>query len=114
MELKISKWRIRDVGRGTQRRNQPTGGGEWRPTHGWAHLKRADFGRSGTRYSVKWRIAAPGRAIALECTAAVANQEFVAEDDTGPTYWEGAVTYSGSAGGVGYLEMTGHEKAVKF
>jgi hypothetical protein len=35
------------------------------------------------------------------------------EDDAEPTYWEGAVTYSGSATGVGYLEMTGYGKPPK-
>ena len=35
------------------------------------------------------------------------------DDKTGPSYWEGAVTYSGSANGVGYLEMTGYDKPVR-
>jgi predicted secreted hydrolase len=87
------------------------------------HLKRADFElhpleywtspKTGARYPVKWRISVPGMGIALECEAAVANQELVSEDETGPTYWEGAVTYSGSANGVGYLEMTGYGKAMR-
>jgi predicted secreted hydrolase len=38
----------------------------------------------------------------------------VSQDDISPTYWEGAVTYSGSSPGVGYLEMTGYGQAVKF
>jgi predicted secreted hydrolase len=50
----------------------------------------------------------------LECAAAIPDQELVSEDDAGPTYWEGAVTYSGSAIGVGYLEMTGYGKTVRF
>jgi len=52
--------------------------------------------------------------VALECAAAVRGQELVSEDDSVPTYWEGAVTYSGSSAGVGYLEMTGYGKPVKF
>jgi predicted secreted hydrolase len=88
------------------------------------HLKRADFAlepleywsspKTGARYPVRWRIAVPGMGVKLECAAALPNQELVSEDDIGPSYWEGAVTYSGSAEGVGYLEMTGYGKAVRF
>jgi predicted secreted hydrolase len=62
---------------------------------------------------VKWRISVPSKGVVLECAAAVRGQELVSEDDSSPTYWEGAVTYSGSSAGVGYLEMTGYGKAVK-
>ncbi len=83
------------------------------------HLRRSDFSlvptawwtsrETGARYPVQWRIAIPALEIALECAAAVPGQELVAGQETsGPTYWEGAVTYSGSAGGAGYLEMTGY------
>jgi len=87
------------------------------------HLKRADFDlqpleywtspKTGAKYPMKWRIAVPSMGIALECTAAVRGQELVADDDAGLTYWEGAVTYSGSSPGVGYLEMTGYSGPVK-
>ena len=95
------------------------------------HLKRADFAlqpidwwtspRTGTRYPVKWRIAVPSQHLALECRAAFPAQELVAEDGSSPTYWEGAVTYSGTAPGiptgtthgVGYLEMTGYDKPMR-
>lgn len=66
--------------------------------------------RTGARYPVKWRITVPSLKIALECAAAIREQELVAEDRSGPTYWEGAVRYTGSAEGVGYLEMTGYGK----
>lgn len=88
------------------------------------HLRHADFDlqpveywtspKTAAQYPVKWRISIPSLGLALECLAAVPDQELVSEDDTGPTYWEGAVTYSGSSKGVGYLEMTGYGKAVKF
>jgi predicted secreted hydrolase len=42
----------------------------------------------------------------------VRDQE-LAEGNDGNTYWEGAVTYSGSQHGVGYLEMTGYTSPVK-
>jgi predicted secreted hydrolase len=87
------------------------------------HLKRDEFGlrpvefwtspKTGGRYPIYWRIEAPSLQLDLECRAALAGQELVSGDDSTPTYWEGAVTYSGSANGVGYLEMTGYGKAVK-
>ena len=68
---------------------------------------------TGARYPVKWRITLPARHIALECDAAIPDQELLAEDAAGPTYWEGAARYSGWAEGVGYLEMTGYRKAIR-
>lgn len=88
------------------------------------HLKRADFDlqpleywtspKTGAKYPVKWRISVPSMGVALESTAAVRGQELVSHDDSSPTYWEGAVTYSGSSAGVGYVEMTGYSGPVKF
>jgi predicted secreted hydrolase len=103
----------------------PYSSGTFIPKDGRAtHLKRGDFElqplehwtspKTGAKYPVKWRISIPARGVALECTAAVRGQELVAEDDVGTTYWEGAVTYSGSSAGVGYLEMTGYAGKVKF
>jgi predicted secreted hydrolase len=86
------------------------------------HLERRDFElqplaawtspRTGARYPVRWRITVPGYGLALECAAAVDNQE-LASEGTGPTYWEGAVRYSGTASGAGYLELTGYDRPVK-
>ncbi|HXS95636.1 MAG TPA: lipocalin-like domain-containing protein [Candidatus Limnocylindrales bacterium] len=64
--------------------------------------------KSGAQYPVKWRIRVPRLGISLECAAAVKDQELYFGKGSGPSYWEGAVTYSGSAAGVGYLEMTGY------
>ena len=87
------------------------------------HLKRADFQlqpldywtspQTGGRYPIRWRITVPSLRITLECAAAMNNQELVAEDASSPSYWEGAVTYSGSSRGAGYLEMTGYNKAMR-
>jgi predicted secreted hydrolase len=81
------------------------------------HLRRGDFTleaiefwtspKTKARYPVKWRLSIPSLGVSVECAAAVAAQELVAERG-GPTYWEGAVSYSGSVSGVGYLEMTGY------
>jgi len=68
--------------------------------------------KTGARYPVRWRIEVPKLKLTLECAAALDDQE-LAEDKDGNSYWEGAVTYSGGAGGVGYLEMTGYAKPVK-
>jgi predicted secreted hydrolase len=64
--------------------------------------------RTGANYPLEWQIRAPSLGIALKVNAALDDQEL--DDKTGMTYWEGAVTYSGSASGAGYLEMTGYDK----
>jgi predicted secreted hydrolase len=69
--------------------------------------------RSHARYPVKWRITVPAFRIDLVCEAAVDDQELLAGGATEPTYWEGAARYSGSAQGVGYLEMTGYAQPVQ-
>jgi predicted secreted hydrolase len=88
------------------------------------HLRQADFSveplgwwtspKTGARYPVRWRIAVPSQGMALECAAAIPQQELVPEHGAAPTYWEGTVVYSGSAAGVGYLEMTGYARPLKF
>jgi len=88
------------------------------------YLKRADFDlqptgfwrspKTGARYPVRWQISVPSLKITLDCTAALPDQELAAPDEQGTTYWEGAVAYSGSASGSGYLEMTGYDKPVRF
>ncbi|PWU10434.1 MAG: carotenoid 1,2-hydratase [Terriglobia bacterium] len=87
------------------------------------HLSRAEFElkplefwtspKTGARYPLRWRITVPAQKLVLECAAAVPDQELVSEDASAPTYWEGAVTYRGSANGVGYLELTGYLKPMR-
>jgi predicted secreted hydrolase len=86
------------------------------------HLTSADFSlqpidywkspKTGTRYPVKWKLRVPSLSLSLDCTAALPEQELIAKQGT-TTYWEGAVTYSGSRSGVGYLEMTGYDRPVQ-
>jgi predicted secreted hydrolase len=86
------------------------------------HLTRAEFSlepaawwtspKSKARYPVSWRVRVPSAQINLECRAAMDAQEMQAEGLGGPTYWEGAVEYSGSSRGSGYLEMTGYDRKV--
>jgi predicted secreted hydrolase len=49
----------------------------------------------------------------LTSRAILDDQELRAKQG-GPTYWEGAVDFSGSQKGVGYVEMTGYEGQVRF
>jgi predicted secreted hydrolase len=70
-------------------------------------------GRTGASYPVRWQIRVPSLGISLDAAAAVDAQELAAGDQTGPAYWEGSVTYTGSARGSGYLEMTGYDKPVR-
>jgi len=82
------------------------------------HLTRAEFSlqplefwtspQTGARYPIRWKISIPSLKITLECAAAVSGQELISDDAAGPTYWEGAVTYTGTSKGVGYLELTGY------
>jgi predicted secreted hydrolase len=80
------------------------------------HLKRADFTLEPLtkwgRYPIAWKISVPSLNIALTARAALDNQEL--HSQTGPSYWEGAVTYDGTEHGVGYLEMTGYDGPVHF
>jgi predicted secreted hydrolase len=67
--------------------------------------------RTHGKYPVRWRIEVPSLRISLECKAQMAAQELVSQAKFGPSYWEGAVRYEGSARGLGYLEMTGYAGA---
>ncbi len=69
--------------------------------------------KTHARYPVKWHIEIPRLHVSLDCDAALPDQELIAEGEGVSAYWEGAAAYSGSARGVGYLEMTGYDKAVK-
>ena len=55
----------------------------------------------------------PALNIDVTSRAVMPDQELRAKQ-SGPSYWEGAVDYSGTQKGVGYVEMTGYEGQVKF
>jgi len=88
-----------------------------------SHLKRSDFQLrplefwtspvTHARYPIRWRVTIPSLKVELVCAAALADQELGVEDVGSPPYWEGAVTYTGSGSGVGYLEMTGYAKPMR-
>jgi predicted secreted hydrolase len=87
------------------------------------HLTRSEFSltpagfwkspQTKASYPIRWKIQVPSLGIALEAAAALDAQELAPDGQAGPAYWEGAVTYSGSATGAGYLEMTGYDKPVR-
>ncbi|MEL6614519.1 MAG: lipocalin-like domain-containing protein [Bacteroidota bacterium] len=58
----------------------------------------------GGSYPVKWRVRVPEEGVDLVVEAAMLDQEL----PVSVRYWEGAVDVSGTATGVGYLEMTGY------
>ena len=71
---------------------------------------------SHARYPLSWRIRVPRFGIDLTARTELKQQELSSNDGVSPTYWEGAMQYTGEAHskavkGVGYLEMTGYDKA---
>lgn len=74
--------------------------------------------RSGARYPLSWRVEVPSLRIALTLEPLLDDQELVTEGSTHITYWEGAVSASGSfdstpVRGDGYVEMTGYDRAFR-
>jgi predicted secreted hydrolase len=75
------------------------------------HLRHEEFSLEPLsrweKYPVEWRLRVPSLNIDIICRPVLRNQKLRG-------YWEGAVDYSGSQTGVGYLEMTGYEGPVRF
>jgi predicted secreted hydrolase len=73
---------------------------------------------TGAAYPVQWHIVVSKLGIELEVTTALKNQELTGNSRMVPNYWEGAIGVKGQRGsaaitGVGYLEMTGYDRAVE-
>lgn len=66
--------------------------------------------KSGATYPMGWRVEVPSQHIALNLDPLLKEQELLTKGSTGVTYWEGAVSVSGSAKGEGYVEMTGYDR----
>jgi predicted secreted hydrolase len=69
-------------------------------------------------YPIAWKIGIPKLGIELEARTGLPGQELAGETNFVPAYWEGAISLAGHRGntaikGVGYLEMTGYDRAVK-
>ena len=81
------------------------------------HLKHEDFTLQPLshwgKYPVAWSIRVPSLNIDLSEKPVLEDQALHSKQG-GANYWEGAVDYSGTHKGVGYLEMTGYEGQVVF
>jgi predicted secreted hydrolase len=69
--------------------------------------------QSKAHYPLSWEISIPSLGLQLSERTELKDQELFTPHSLAPTYWEGAVTYTGrihdrSIKGVGYLEMTGY------
>jgi predicted secreted hydrolase len=75
------------------------------------HLRRDEFSLEPVsywgKYPVEWHLRVPSLHVDLTCRAVIPDQKLA-------SYWEGAVNYSGTQTGVGYLEMTGYDGPVRF
>jgi predicted secreted hydrolase len=92
------------------------------------HLRAADFAlqpldqrwtspATHVTYPIAWKISIPKSETELEANTPLASQELTGKTKIAPSYWEGAITLKGHRGktplsGVGYLEMTGYDRAV--
>ena len=70
-------------------------------------------------YPISWKIQIPQLAISLEARTRLPSQELTSQSKLAPSYWEGAVTLSGTRNsqpisGVGYLELTGYDRHTTF
>jgi predicted secreted hydrolase len=82
---------------------------------------------TGAAYPIRWRLTVPSLNLKLEVSTPLPQQEMTASGPVSPNYWEGAIRVAGTRGaapvnssvrspvtGVGYLEMTGYDKPVRF
>jgi predicted secreted hydrolase len=90
------------------------------------HLRSSDFtlipgseswtsAETKAVYPVRWHLSVPSLDIDLDAQTPLASQELRGATELAPSYWEGAVTFSGTRrnstiSGVGYLEMTGYDR----
>jgi predicted secreted hydrolase len=73
------------------------------------------FASPNTRavYPIAWRVTVPTLGLDLQLKTPLPSQELTSDNSAGLSYWEGAITITGTKtsapiGGVGYLEMTGY------
>jgi predicted secreted hydrolase len=69
--------------------------------------------KSGAVYPMGWTIKVPSQGLDLLVAPALEDQELRTQASAGETYWEGAVTVTGTRAqrpvkGHGYIEMTGY------
>ena len=67
--------------------------------------------KSGATYPLGWKIEIPSLRISLSLDPLLDDQELITRQSTQITYWEGAVSATGSGvSGEGYVEMTGYDR----
>jgi predicted secreted hydrolase len=71
---------------------------------------------NGARYPVEWKIHVPSLPLEGQISTPLPSQEITSTSRLAPTYWEGAIRLVANVGGhavsgVGYLEMTGYDRA---
>jgi len=72
---------------------------------------------TGATYPIQWKVSVPKLGLALGAKTKLTQQEIAGNRKFAPSYWEGAMEFSGTRGktkiaGVGYLEMTGYDHAL--
>jgi len=93
------------------------------------HLRSADFSlmpevtawkspATGASYPIQWRVSVPKLGILLTAKTKLPQQELTGSTNLAPSYWEGAMEFSGMRNaspirGAGYLEMTGYDRPVQ-
>jgi predicted secreted hydrolase len=94
------------------------------------HLRAADFSlkatgsswrsaATGATYPIEWNISVPSLGLSLVASTRLKAQELTGPNKFSPNYWEGAMEFQGQRNGsttrgVGYLEMTGYDRAISF
>ncbi len=68
-------------------------------------------------YPIQWHVTVPSLDLDLELRTPLADQELVSQGNASLTYWEGAITITGTrkgarTTGIGYLELTGYARPV--
>ncbi len=68
-------------------------------------------------YPIQWHVTIPSLKLDVELRTPLPDQELVSQGHASLTYWEGAITITGTrdskpCSGVGYLEMTGYTRPV--
>src|SRR5215470_3437988 len=93
------------------------------------HLRVADFSLqpqgtvwkspvTGVVYPIEWSVSVPTLKLSLVAKTKLLQQEISGRTRLAPSYWEGAMEFSGARAnetirGAGYLEMTGYDRALQ-
>ncbi len=97
----------------------PDGRARHLPVHDFTITSTATWTspKSKAVYPARWRVTVPSLDLTLEVTPLLADQELQTGGSAAVTYWEGAVSVTGTKqgrpiGGQGYVELTGYAERV--